>query len=99
MIHVCCCFVVFSLCDVRRYFLENSCGWILELDRGEGIPHEGRSLLVGERVGWLAGFEIFVFMFSFETVYVTMMAVLSEHWRWIDLLYVYIRMCAWLIGE
>lgn len=24
-----------------RYFLENSCGWILELDRGEGIPHEG----------------------------------------------------------
>jgi ATPase subunit of ABC transporter with duplicated ATPase domains len=23
-----------------RYFLENSCGWILELDRGEGIPHE-----------------------------------------------------------
>jgi ATPase subunit of ABC transporter with duplicated ATPase domains len=24
-----------------RYFLDNSCGWILELDRGEGIPHEG----------------------------------------------------------
>lgn len=24
-----------------RYFLENSCGWILELDRGEGIPYEG----------------------------------------------------------
>lgn len=24
-----------------RYFLENSCSWILELDRGEGIPHEG----------------------------------------------------------
>ena len=24
-----------------RYFLENSCGWILELDRGQGIPHEG----------------------------------------------------------
>ncbi|CAK9251458.1 unnamed protein product, partial [Sphagnum jensenii] len=24
-----------------RYFLENSCGWILELDRGEGIPCEG----------------------------------------------------------
>ena len=24
-----------------RYFLENSCGWILELDRGEGIPFEG----------------------------------------------------------
>lgn len=24
-----------------RYFLENSCEWILELDRGEGIPHEG----------------------------------------------------------
>lgn len=24
-----------------RYFLENSCSWILELDRGEGIPFEG----------------------------------------------------------
>jgi energy-dependent translational throttle protein EttA len=24
-----------------RYFLENSCSWILELDRGQGIPHEG----------------------------------------------------------
>ena len=24
-----------------RYFLENVAGWILELDRGEGIPHEG----------------------------------------------------------
>lgn len=24
-----------------RYFLENSCSWILELDRGEGLPHEG----------------------------------------------------------
>ena len=24
-----------------RYFLENSCAWILELDRGEGIPFEG----------------------------------------------------------
>ena len=24
-----------------RYFLENSCGWILELDRGEGVPYEG----------------------------------------------------------
>jgi len=24
-----------------RYFLENSCSWILELDRGEGIPYEG----------------------------------------------------------
>lgn len=24
-----------------RYFLENSCQWILELDRGEGIPYEG----------------------------------------------------------
>jgi sulfate-transporting ATPase len=24
-----------------RYFLENSCSWILELDRGEGIPNEG----------------------------------------------------------
>ena len=24
-----------------RYFLENVAGWILELDRGEGIPFEG----------------------------------------------------------
>lgn len=24
-----------------RYFLENVAQWILELDRGEGIPHEG----------------------------------------------------------
>ena len=24
-----------------RYFLENSCSWILELDRGKGIPFEG----------------------------------------------------------
>jgi ATP-binding cassette ChvD family protein len=24
-----------------RYFLDNVCGWILELDRGEGIPWEG----------------------------------------------------------
>lgn len=31
-----------------RYFLENSCSWILELDRGEGIPYEGNYS------GWLA---------------------------------------------
>src|SRR5688500_5752952 len=24
-----------------RYFLDNAAGWILELDRGEGIPYEG----------------------------------------------------------
>ena len=24
-----------------RYFLDNAAGWILELDRGRGIPHEG----------------------------------------------------------
>jgi len=24
-----------------RYFLDNVAGWILELDRGEGIPFEG----------------------------------------------------------
>jgi hypothetical protein len=24
-----------------RYFLENSCSWILELDRGEAYPFEG----------------------------------------------------------
>ena len=24
-----------------RYFLEETCGWILELERGEGKPFEG----------------------------------------------------------
>jgi ATPase subunit of ABC transporter with duplicated ATPase domains len=24
-----------------RYFLDNVAGWILELDRGRGIPYEG----------------------------------------------------------
>jgi ATPase subunit of ABC transporter with duplicated ATPase domains len=24
-----------------RYFLDNVAGWILELDRGEGIPYKG----------------------------------------------------------
>ena len=24
-----------------RYFLDNVAGWILELDRGKGIPYEG----------------------------------------------------------
>jgi ATPase subunit of ABC transporter with duplicated ATPase domains len=24
-----------------RYFLDNVTGWILELDRGQGIPYEG----------------------------------------------------------
>jgi ATPase subunit of ABC transporter with duplicated ATPase domains len=24
-----------------RYFLDNAAGWILELDRGRGIPYEG----------------------------------------------------------
>lgn len=31
-----------------RYFLENTCQWILELDRGEGVPFEGNYS------GWLA---------------------------------------------
>jgi ATPase subunit of ABC transporter with duplicated ATPase domains len=26
-----------------RYFLDNVAGWILELDRGEGIPWKGTS--------------------------------------------------------
>ena len=30
-----------------RYFLDNVAGWILELDRGNGIPYEGKLL------GWL----------------------------------------------
>jgi ATPase subunit of ABC transporter with duplicated ATPase domains len=27
--------------DSRRYFLDNVAGWILELDRGQGIPWKG----------------------------------------------------------
>src|SRR3712207_7796660 len=27
--------------DLDRYFLDNVTGWILELDRGRGIPYEG----------------------------------------------------------
>jgi len=30
-----------------RYFLDKTCGWILELDRGEGLPYEGNY------TGWL----------------------------------------------
>ena len=33
-----------------RYFLDNVAGWILELDRGKGIPYEGN-------YSWLAGAE------------------------------------------
>ena len=33
-----------------RYFLDNVAGWILELDRGEGIPWKGKLLfLVGTK--------------------------------------------------
>ena len=33
-----------------RYFLDNVTGWILELDRGRGIPHEGNySAFLGEQ--------------------------------------------------
>ncbi len=33
-----------------RYFLDNVTGWILELDRGRGIPHEGNySTFLGEQ--------------------------------------------------
>ena len=33
-----------------RYFLDNVAGWILELDRGRGIPFEGNySQLVGAK--------------------------------------------------
>ncbi len=28
---------------LARYFLENVTGWILELDRGKGIPYEGNN--------------------------------------------------------
>jgi ATPase subunit of ABC transporter with duplicated ATPase domains len=31
-----------------RYFLDNVAGWILELDRGEGIPWKGII-----RLGWI----------------------------------------------
>ncbi len=35
-----------------RYFLDNVAGWILELDRGEGIPWEGNySLTAGAKIG------------------------------------------------
>ena len=38
-----------SLChDDNRYFLEETCAWILELERGEGKPFEGNYS------GWLA---------------------------------------------
>ena len=30
-----------SLCLCCRYFLDNVAGWILELDRGKGLPFEG----------------------------------------------------------
>jgi ATPase subunit of ABC transporter with duplicated ATPase domains len=33
-----------------RYFLDNVTGWILELDRGRGIPYEGNySAYLGEK--------------------------------------------------
>lgn len=35
-----------------RYFLDNAAGWILELDRGQGIPYEGNYS------GWLAQKEV-----------------------------------------
>ncbi len=34
-----------------RYFLDNVAGWILELDRGAGIPYEGNYSLAGSQVG------------------------------------------------
>ena len=35
-----------------RYFLDNVAGWILELDRGEGIPWKGNySVLAGAEAG------------------------------------------------
>ncbi len=35
-----------------RYFLDNVAGWILELDRGEGIPYQGNySSLAGAKTG------------------------------------------------
>lgn len=36
------CFYPLSPCFLARsYFLDNVAGWILELDRGSGIPFEG----------------------------------------------------------
>lgn len=32
-----------------RYFLDNVAGWILELDRGEGIPWEGNYSSAGAK--------------------------------------------------
>ena len=38
-----------------RYFLDNAAGWILELDRGRGIPYEGNYSLTGWRQRSSAG--------------------------------------------
>src|SRR3954469_3420469 len=35
-----------------RYFLDNAAGWILELDRGHGIPGEGK-----HSAGWVPGLD------------------------------------------
>jgi len=41
-----------------RYFLDNVAGWILELDRGKGIPYEGNySGWLGQKQARLAGEE------------------------------------------
>lgn len=34
-------FLIHNPITRNRYFLDNVAGWILELDRGEGIPFEG----------------------------------------------------------
>ena len=38
-----------------RYFLDNVAGWILELDRGRGIPWRGQLLLLARAEGQAAG--------------------------------------------
>ena len=38
-----------------RYFLDNVAGWILELDRGKGIPWEGQLFLLAGAEGEAAG--------------------------------------------
>jgi hypothetical protein len=36
-----CCVPLLAVPGCCRYFLDNVAGWILELDRGSGIPFEG----------------------------------------------------------
>ena len=45
-----------------RYFLDNVAGWILELDRGSGIPFEGN--YSGERQGRVGSCKFLAFFLA-----------------------------------